>query len=101
MAHIRRREPWVDAAELLTDDRACFRRTGDRMLLSYAESWLMVYPPDDRPGPPAAVPQPISRRSVPAGSRRERLEDARAHFGDLVELDRELRQEGIRLQRGR
>ena len=57
MAHIRRREPWIDAAELLTDDRACFRRTGDRMLLSYAESWLMVLPPVDGPGPAAAVPR--------------------------------------------
>jgi hypothetical protein len=100
MAHIRRREPWVEASELLTDDRACFRRTGDRLLLSYAESWLMVY---HLMSDPVRLPQ--FRAYLEARrARREpssRRDDARTHFGDLVALDRELRQEGIRLQRGR
>jgi Protein of unknown function (DUF1570) len=100
MAHIRRREPWVDASVLLTDDRACFQRTGDRMLLSYAEGWLMVY---HLMSDPIRLPQfrtYLEARRV-RREPRSRLEDAKTHFGDLAALDRELRQEGIRLQRGR
>jgi hypothetical protein len=100
LAHIRRREPWVGVQELLSDDRASFRRTGDRMLLSYAESWLMVY---HLMSDPLRLPQ-FRAYLATLRTRRDkthRLEDARTHFGDLAALDRELRQEGIRLQRGR
>ncbi len=97
LAHLRRREPWISAEELLTDDRACFRRTGDRLLLAYSESWLLVYHLMNDPdrllqfrGYLAA----IRGRTDP----KRRLEDARAHFGDLTRLDGELRQQAIRLQ---
>lgn len=100
MAHIQRREKWVDVAELLTDDRASFRKNGDRMLLSYAESWLLIY---HLMSDPARLPQ-LRAYLEAIRTRRDRthrLEDARSHFGDLAALDRELRQESIRLQRGR
>ncbi len=100
LAHIRRREPWVGVEELLGDDRASFRRNGDRMLLSYAESWLMVY---HLMSDPLRLPQ-FRAYLATVRTRRDRthrLEDARTHFGDLAVLDRELRQEGVRLQRGR
>jgi hypothetical protein len=97
LAHIRRREPWIAVAELLGDDRACFRRTGDRLLLSYAESWLLVY---HLMSDPARLPQfraylDVLRTRTDSA---RRLEDARAHFGDLARLDGELRQEAVRLQ---
>jgi Protein of unknown function (DUF1570) len=97
LAHIRRRVPWIDVAELLTDDRACFRRTLDRMVLSYCESWLLVYHlMTDK----TRLPQFRSYLEVirPRKTPSQRLEDARAHFLDLARLDGELRQEAIRLQ---
>jgi hypothetical protein len=98
LAHIRRREPWITAEELLTDDRGCFGRTGDRLLLSYSESWLLVYhlmnDPDRLPQFRAYL-EAIRGRTD--GTRRR--DDARAHFGDLARLDGELRQLSVRLQR--
>jgi hypothetical protein len=97
LAHIRRREPWIGVAELLVDDRACFRRSGDRLLLSYSESWLLVYHlMNDR----ARLPQFRAYLEVlrTRTDNTRRLEDARAHFGDLARLDGELRQEAVRLQ---
>lgn len=98
LAHIRRREPWIPASELLVDDRACFRRTSDRLMLSYSESWVMVYhlmsDPDRLPQFRAYLAV-LRNRKDPT----RRLEDARAHFGDLGRLDEEMRQVVIRLQR--
>ncbi len=92
-----RREPWIRAEELLTDDQACFRRNSDRLMLSYSESWLLVY---HLMTDPARLPQFRAyldvRRTRKGGARR--LEDAQAHFGDLARLDGELRQELVRLQ---
>ncbi len=98
LAHIRRREPWITAAELLSDDRACFRRTGDRLMLSYCQSWLLVY---HLMSDPDRLPQFRAYLEAIRGRKdsTRRLEDARAHFGDLARLDGELRQEAIRLQR--
>jgi hypothetical protein len=97
LAHTRRREPWIGVEELLNDDRACFRRTGDRLLLSYSESWLLVY---HLMSDPARLPQfraylDVLRTRTDAT---RRLEDARAHFGDLTRLDTELKHEAVRLQ---
>jgi Protein of unknown function (DUF1570) len=90
LAHIRRREPWVGVAELLSDDRACFGRTGDRLMLSYH----LMNDPERLPQFRAYL-DTIRGRTNPT----QRLEDARAHFGDLERLDGELRQEAVRLQR--
>jgi hypothetical protein len=98
LARYRRREPWIDVAELLSDDRACFNRNGDRMILSYSQSWLLVYHLMTNP---VRLPQFRAYLDV-IRTRKDsthRLEDARAHFGDLARLDGELRQESIRLQR--
>ena len=97
LAHIRRRQPWIGVSELLVDDRACFRRTSDRLMLSYSESWIMVYhlmsDPDRLPQFRAYL-DVLRTRKDPS----HRLEDARSHFGDLARLDDEMRQEAIRLQ---
>jgi hypothetical protein len=97
LAHIRRREPWIGVVELLSDDRACFGRTGDRLVLSYCESWLLVHhlmqDPDRLPQFRAYLETIRGRTDAT-----KRLEDARAHFGDLARLDAEVRQEAVRLQ---
>lgn len=98
LAHIRRREPWIPASELLVDDRACFRRNSDRLMLSYSESWVMVYhlmSVPDRLEQFRAYLDVLRTRNDPT----RRLEDARAHFGDLARLDEEMRQEVVRLHR--
>jgi Protein of unknown function (DUF1570) len=98
LAHIRRRVPWIEVAELLGDDRGCFRRTADRLMLSYSESWIMVYhlmrDPDRLPQFRAYL-NVLHARKDPS----QRMEDVRSHFGDLARLDEELRQEAIRLQK--
>jgi hypothetical protein len=98
LAHIRRRVPWINVAELLGDDRACFRRNSDRLMLSYCESWLMVYhllrEPDRLPQFRAYLNVLRTRKDAT-----RRMEDVRSHFGDLARLDEELRQEAIRLQK--
>jgi hypothetical protein len=98
LAQVWRREPWISAAELLSDDRACFGRTADRQTLSYCESWLLVYhlmnDPDRLPQFRAYLDAIRGRTDAT-----QRLKDAGAHFGDLARLDRELRQEVARLQR--
>lgn len=97
LAHTRRRQGWIDVSELLTDDRSCFRRNADRLILSYSESWVMVYHLMNDPG---RLPQfrayleTLRSRKDPT----RRLEDARSRFGDLARLDEEVRQEAIRLQ---
>ena len=97
LAHIQRRR-WIGVEELLADDRACFRRTGDRMILSYCESWVMVYrlmtDPDRLPQFRAYLEVLRKRKDAT-----RRVEDARNHFGDLAKLDEEVKQEAVRLQR--
>ena len=96
--HIQRRENWISATDLLTDDAAAFGHTLDRTLLAYAEGWLLVYYLMKNP---VRLPQfqaylkAISRRT----DKNHRFDDAEKHFGDLERLDQDLRREAIRLQR--
>jgi hypothetical protein len=100
LAHIQRREKWISAVDLLTDDAVAFGRTLDRTLLAYAEGWLLVYYLMQTP---IRLPQfqaylkTISKRS----DKNHRYDDAEKHFGDLDRLDQDLRREAIRLQRER
>jgi hypothetical protein len=100
LAHIQRREKWISATDLLTDDVATFGTTLDQTLLAYAEGWLLVY---YLMKTPARLPQfqaylqTISRRT----DKNQRYDDAEKHFGDLERLDQDLRREAIRLQRER
>ncbi len=97
LAHVRRRVPWIHASELLVDDRACFRRNSDRLMLSYSESWVMVYHLMHQPDRLAQFRDYLTALRTRKDPRR-RLEDARSHFGDLARLDEEMRQEVVRLQ---
>jgi hypothetical protein len=98
LAHIRRRQPWIGVEELLGDDRACFRRNSDRMILSYSESWLLVY---HLLSDPVRLPQFRAYLNVllTRNDSTRRMDDVRSHFGDLDRLDEEVRQEAIRLPR--
>jgi hypothetical protein len=100
LAHIQRRSKWISVATLLTDEKSAFGPTEDRVLLAYAESWLLVYylmtTPSRLPQFRAYV-QTISKRTDAT----QRYEDAESRFGSLDQLDRDLRQAGIRLQQRR
>jgi hypothetical protein len=100
LAHVQRRTNWISVAELLENDGAWFARGETRRALGYAESWVLVYHlMTDR----VRLPQFRDYLRTIRGrqDRARRLEDARAHFGDLEQLDRDLRRTAIRLQQTR
>jgi hypothetical protein len=100
LAHIQRREKWIPATDLLTDDAAAFGNTLDRTLLAYAEGWLLIYYLMQTP---VRLPQfqaylkTIAKRT----DKNHRYDDAEKHFGDLERLDQDLKREAVRLQRER
>jgi len=97
LARIQRRVPWIPARELIGDDSVLRAGNAARIMLGYAQSWLLVYYLIKEP---AALPrfrqylQAIAPRVKPD----RRIEDAQAHLGDLDQLDQELRRYAIRLQ---
>jgi len=100
LAHIQRRVKWITVAELLTDEKAAFGPTEDRLLLAYAQSWLLVYHLMTTPARLSqfrAYLKSIDKRTDAL----HRLQDAESSFGSLDRLDRDVRQEGIRLQQRR
>lgn len=100
LAHFQRISNWINITTLLTDEKAAFGPTEDRVLLAYAESWLLVY---YLMTTPTRLPQfraylkLIARRNDAT----HRYDDAEAAFGSLDQLDRDVRQAGIRLQQRR
>ncbi len=100
LAHILRREKWISAVDLLTDDTAAFRNTSDHWLLAYAQSWLFVY---HMMTTPARLPnfQAYLKTVYARTDTNRRFDDADKHFGDLDRLDQELRRAEIRLQQVR
>lgn len=100
LAHFQRMSNWITVTTLLTDEKAAFGPTEDRLLLAYAESWLLVH---YLMTTPSRLPQfraylkSIAKRNDAT----HRYEDAEAAFGSLDRLDRDVRQEGIRLQQRR
>jgi len=98
LAHVQRRTKWIEVKDLLTDERTAFGTSGDQAILSYAESWLLVY---HLMTSPTRLPQfraylkAIQARQDP----NRRFDDAETHFGNLDRLDQELRRESIQLLR--
>lgn len=96
MARIRRAgTPWIATERLLLDDRILRGAAGGgALLLGYGQSWLLIHhlmkTSPDRLRDYLAAIRP--RRDPSA-----RLDDARAHFGDLQALDEELKRLTIRL----
>ncbi len=98
LAHVQRRTKWIAISDLLTNDAGWFNVDSDTRQLGYAESWLLIYHlmTDVNRLPQFRAYLETLR---PRRDKSRRLEDARAHFGDLERLDQELRQASIRLQR--
>ncbi|MBV8607040.1 MAG: DUF1570 domain-containing protein [Singulisphaera sp.] len=99
LAHKQRRHGWLSVAQLLADDHPLRAEDLDLRHLAYAESWLLVYhlmkDPARLPGFRTYLAAIRNRRDASS-----RLDDARAHWGDLDRLDQELRRASIRLLRG-
>jgi hypothetical protein len=97
LAHIRRRAKWIKLADLFTDDSPSAGGSFDQMRLFYAQSWLLIYNLMKTP-----VRQPQFRAYLktifPRVDKKKRLDDAAKCFGNLDQLDQELRHEAIRLQ---
>ncbi len=98
LAHLQRRTKWIAVSDLVADDRAWYGNNSDRMTLGYAESWLLVY---HLMTDPQRLPQFRAYLKTLRGrkDKKHRLDDAKAHFGDLDRLDQELRPVAIKLQR--
>ncbi len=98
LAKIQRQIPWIPVQELISDDTVLRSGKAGRVLLAYAQSWLLVH---FLLKTPAQVPKfrTYLKSIAPRTTREHRLEDASAHFGDLDALDRELRRYSIRLLR--
>ncbi|MFO0890675.1 MAG: DUF1570 domain-containing protein [Isosphaeraceae bacterium] len=98
LAKIQRQVPWIPLKELITDDAVLRAGKAARVLLGYAQSWLLVHYLMKTP-----TEMPRFRNYLKAIASRttkeHRLEDAQAHLGDLDALDRELRRYSIRLLR--
>ena len=99
LARVQRRKiPWIPVARLLEDDTLVRDAATHRGLLAYAESWLLIdFLMKDRPRLPAFRAYLAAIR----GRRGDeaRLEDARAHLGDLDLLDEALRRYSIKLMK--
>jgi Protein of unknown function (DUF1570) len=97
LAHIRRRAQWIKLADLLTDDSPSAGGSFDQMQLFYAQSWLLIY---SLMNTPARLPQLQSyfKTIFPRVDKKKRLDDAGKCFGNLDQLNQELRREAIRLQ---
>ena len=96
LAKIQRRVPWIPVRELIGDD--WFRAgNADRIMLGYAQSWLLVHYLIKEP---AALPRfrQYLQAIAPRVKSDRRIEDAQSHLGDLDRLDQELRRYAIRLQ---
>src|SRR5271166_3291759 len=97
LARIQRRVPWIPARGLIGDDSILRAGNAARIMLGYAQSWLLVHYLIKEP---AALPR--FRQYLQAIASRvesdRRIEDAQAHLGDLDRLDQELRRYAIRLQ---
>jgi hypothetical protein len=98
LTKIQREKPWIPLRELFADDRVWGGPSGRRVMLAYAQSWLLIYflmkEPNRLPQFRAYLKTIFNR----TGSD-HRLDDAITHFGNLEDLDRELRVYSVRLLR--
>jgi Protein of unknown function (DUF1570) len=97
LAHVQRRANWIKLADLLTDDSPAAGVNTDQMQLFYAQSWLLIF---SLMNSPARLPQlqDYFKTIFPRVDKKKRLDDAGKCFGNLEQLDQELRREAIRLQ---
>jgi hypothetical protein len=98
LARTQRMIDWIPLRELFTDDSVLQAGKALRVLLAYAQSWLLVHYLMKQP---EALPK--FRNYLEALSKRRgsehRIDDIQDHLGDVNALDRELRGYAVRLQR--
>jgi hypothetical protein len=98
LARTQRMISWIPVRDLLGDDTILQAGQALRVLLAYAQSWLLVHflmeMPEHLPGFREYIKAIQSRTKAD-----HRLDDAQAHLGDLDVLDRDLRRYAIRLHR--
>lgn len=96
LAHMRRALGWIPLERLVTDDVMRRPSNSNEQELYYAQSWLLVHYMLTEP---ARLPQfrDYLKTIFKRKNGRNRLEDARAHWGDLDKLDTELKRYSVRL----
>ncbi len=97
LARIQRRVAWIPVRELFAHDDILRAGNSDRILLGYAQSWLLVHYLISTPEVSARFRKYLQVIAPRLGPDR-RIDDARAHLGDLDQFDQELRRYAIRLQ---
>jgi hypothetical protein len=97
LAHVQRRVKWIKLADLLTDDSPATGGNSDQMQLFYAQSWLLIYRLMNVPARLKQL-QTYLKIIFPRVDKKNRLDDAAKCFGNLEQLDQDLRREAIRLQ---
>jgi hypothetical protein len=97
LARIQRRVPWIPVRELLANDSILRAGNSARIMLGYAQSWLLVHYLLKEL---STVPR--FQRYLQAIDSRvnadRRIDDAKNYLGNLDQLDQELRRYAIRLQ---
>jgi hypothetical protein len=98
LARTQRMISWIPVRDLLSDDTILQAGQAIRVLLAYAQSWLLVHflmkEPEHLPRFRDYIKVIQSRTKAD-----HRLDDAQAKLGDLDVLDRDLRLYAIRLNR--
>ena len=97
LARYQRRVPWIHLRELIANDAVLLAGNAARIMLGYAQSWLLVHYLIKEP---AALPRfrQYLQAIAPRVKSDRRIEDVQAHLGDLDRLDQDLRRYAIRLQ---
>jgi hypothetical protein len=98
LASIQRRMDWIPLRELVTDDKLLIAGNSDRVLLAYAQSWLLVFYLMKQPDVLPRFRDYLGAISKRKGSE-HRIDDVQDHLGDVSNLDRELRRYAVKLQR--
>jgi hypothetical protein len=98
LAHSQRRVEWIPVANLIAEKPNWYGGQAAQRTLGYAESWLLVY---HLMTDPVRLPQFRAYLQTLRGRKDQlhRRDDARSHFGDLEQLDQELRQASVKLLR--
>jgi hypothetical protein len=98
LAHGQRRGlAWIPSGRLLVEDQLISDSAdADRMNFAYAQSWLLVHYLMKSPKRQPAF-RAYLKAVYPRTDTTHRLDDARAHLGDLERLDAELRYYSVQL----
>ena len=98
LARIQRMVDWIPLRELFTDDTVLQAGKALRVLLGYAQSWLLLHYLMKEPEVMPRFRDYLGALATRRGSE-HRIDDVQDHLGDVTKLDRELRNYAVRLQR--